>query len=489
MQTTPTDRVSACAAPNSSGPNSGGNDNCRWTVTPGFNFNTVVLTTEIGTVALEGSGDFANDPNFDSLFYLSNSVPVATADTVTTPEDTAVTFNVLANDTDGDGDPLSATILMVPAHGTVVPAASAPGFTYTPTANYFGPDSFTYTVTDGTDSSIGTVTINVSPVNDAPVAVSGTSATPEETTVTLTVATDIDSTILTSACTSNAGGSIVDNTNGSVNFTPPLNFTGSATIVCSTTDSSGATTATSATVTVGVSPVNDAPVAVADLAEVNKNGTVAINVVANDTDVDGDTLVVGGVTTAPANGIAVVTGGSIQYTPSTGFTGTDSFAYTVTDGTATSGPATVTITVHPVICSAETVSDSDGNVSGSFTRLDNVPECKRYVLDANAAAGTVLFVPNGTAQVDYRGYLTFAPALAPGGVLTLSLEYDPTGGTTFKAVQLCINPQFDGTGAVTAATLPVAETWCIASETTRGDVNGNPITTWQVFGRDDPRFQ
>ncbi len=243
--------------------------------------------------------------------------------------------------------------------------------------------------------------------------------------------------------------------------------------------------------TVVVSPVNDAPVAVADPAEVNENGTVAINVVANDTDVDGDTLVVGSVATPPASGIAVAAGGSIQYTPSFGFTGTDSFTYTVTDGTATSGPATVTITVHPVICSAETVSDTDpaGPVSGSFTRLDSLPECKRYVLDADAAAGTVLFVPDGAAQVAYRGYITFAPAVAPGGVLNLTLEYDPTGGTIFRPVLVCINPQFDLTGAVTSATLPGVETWCIASETTRGDVNGNAVTTWQVFGRDDPRFQ
>jgi hypothetical protein len=70
----------------------------------------------------------------------------------------------------------------------------------------------------------------------------------------------------------------------------------------------------------------------------------------------------------------------------------------------------------------------------------------------------------------------------------LALTYDPTGGNTFRPVQWCVAPQFDGSGLVTAATIPAGETWCIASADTRANASGVPITTWQVFGHDDPKF-
>ncbi len=493
---TPDDQVDACAAPNSSGPNSFASDNCRWTVTPGFNFDTISLTTTVGTVTLEGSGDFANDPNFDSLFYLSNAAPSAVNDAVTTNEDTAVTFNVLTNDSDADGDTLTVSGNTQPTYGTVTTVSPSGSATYTPNANRNGPDSFTYTVTDGTDSSTATVNITVTPVNDPPVSISGTATTPEETAVTIPVATDVDSIALTATCSSSAGGVIVDGGLGSVTFTPPLNFNGSIQISCSVVDNQGAQTITSATVTVGVTPVNDAPIANPDSAEVNQNASVVISVLANDTDVDvGAALVVGRVVTQPSNGVATAGPGSITYTPNANFFGTDSFTYVANDGIVDSNAATVT--VFGVICSGQPVSASDGVVEGTFFRLTDQAACKRYTIDAvadnplttTAGDSSVLFDPQGGGTVNYRGELKFEPQTATGGVLNLLLEYDPLGNYTFKPVLWCINPQFNGNGEVTSATLPVRETWCIASESSRGNAVGNVVTTWQVFGQDDPRFQ
>ena len=70
----------------------------------------------------------------------------------------------------------------------------------------------------------------------------------------------------------------------------------------------------------------------------------------------------------------------------------------------------------------------------------------------------------------------------------LNLSYDPTGGTTFRPVQWCVAPQFDASHQVTSATIPAGETWCIASAATERDAGGVPVTTFQVFGHDDPRF-
>ncbi len=490
VSSSPGDAIDACAAPNSSGPNSGPNDNCEWTVQPGFNFTTVTLTAMTGTVSLEGSADFGNDPAFDTLFYLSNTPPSATNDTVTTAEDTAKSGNVLTNDTDADGNPLSATLLTGPSHGTVSLAASG-AFTYTPAPDYNGPDSFTYAASDGLASSNATVNITVTPVNDAPVAQSGNASTNEDQKVTITIATDIDSTSLTASCTGAAGGTVQDNGDGTIDFTPAANFNGAITLTCTATDDKGAQTSSSATIVVGVTPVNDAPVAHDDTAEVAQNGTVDIPVLANDTDVDGDTLTptsIGNLNPSGASAVANLDG-TVTFTPPAGYTGSASFTYKASDGQATSNPATVDLTVYPVICSNETVTDTDAGVTGSFTRLDDSFSCKRYTLDASSANGTIVFQPNGAAAVDYRGFVSFGSTAAPIGPFPLLLEYDPTGGDTFRPVQWCVNPQFDASDRVTSATIPAGETWCIASADTRGSSSGALVTTWQVFGHDDPKFR
>jgi hypothetical protein len=153
----------------------------------------------------------------------------------------------------------------------------------------------------------------------------------------------------------------------------------------------------------------------------------------------------------------------------------------------------VTLSVFPVICTTETVTDTDGDTSGAFTRLEGDENCKRYDLDANAVeGGTVIFDPDGGSTVTYRGILTF-PGDAPpdpesGGQFPLLLRYDPTGGTTFKPVQWCVAPVFDGDGLVVSATLPGEETWCVAKADTVANAEGLLETTWQVYGEDDPRF-
>ncbi len=99
---------------------------------------------------------------------VGNTAPVAVAQTLTTPEDTAL--NIVLGGTDVDGNALTYTYTQ-PAHGTV--SGTAPNVTYTPAANYNSetPDSFTFKANDGTsDSNIATVTITVTAVNDVPTA-------------------------------------------------------------------------------------------------------------------------------------------------------------------------------------------------------------------------------------------------------------------------------------------------------------------------------
>jgi hypothetical protein len=168
----PTDSVVACAAQNSSGPNSGPNDNCLWTVDPGFAFDTVKLATVPGTVSLEGSGDFGNDPAFDSLFYLTapnNAPTVIDHDFEVNGQGQTLEGNVLDGASDPDDDPLTAAVVTPPASGTLtlLEPPSLPGaFTYVPVdVDVITTVTFTYRASDGTDvSNVGTVTITIYPV-------------------------------------------------------------------------------------------------------------------------------------------------------------------------------------------------------------------------------------------------------------------------------------------------------------------------------------
>jgi VCBS repeat-containing protein/predicted outer membrane repeat protein len=118
----------------------------------------------------------------------AQTAPVAVADTYEVDEDTLLTRSapgVLANDTDANGDLLSAILVTGPSHGSLTLNANG-SFTYQPAANYNGPDSFTYKVNDGhVDSSVATVSITVNPINDPPtLTLSNTATTLAENTST-----------------------------------------------------------------------------------------------------------------------------------------------------------------------------------------------------------------------------------------------------------------------------------------------------------------
>src|SRR5207248_1141374 len=151
-----------------------------------------------------------------------------------TNEDTTLTVaapGVLGNDSDIDSATISAVLVTGPSRGTLILHADG-SFSYTPDANYNGSDSFTCKANDGSlDSNIATVTLTITAVNDAPVAVDGTVTTAEDTLVEITlVATDVDSPTLTySIVTGPAHGTLSSVTGTNISYTPALNYNGSDT--------------------------------------------------------------------------------------------------------------------------------------------------------------------------------------------------------------------------------------------------------------------
>ncbi len=255
----------------------------------------------------------------------------ANNDTATTAAGTAVTVDVLTNDS---GTGLTLFSVGTPSHGT----ASISGNTvvYTPAANFAGTDSFSYTVYDSFErSASATVTVTVNPpglnaVNDAV-------TTPARTPIKISVlVNDVGVGLTLTQVSVPAHGSAVAGVDGTITYTPAQNFAGTDVFTYTITD--GIST-DSATVQVTVTaPTLDA---VNDMATTQTGTPVAIPVLANDV---GTGLTITQVST-PAHGAAVAgTNGTITYTSASSFTGTDTFSYSVTDGISTD-TATVTVTV------------------------------------------------------------------------------------------------------------------------------------------------
>ncbi len=230
-----------------------------------------------------------------------NDAPVAAADSLAATEDTPVTYTaaqLLGNDSDVDGDTLTIASVTSGTGGTATLNGDGT-VTFTPNANFNGPADFSYTVTDGAlASNTATVSVAVAAVNDAPVAAADSLAATEDTPVTYTAAqllgndSDVDGDTLTIASvTSGTGGTATLNGDGTVTFTPNANFNGPADFSYTVTD--GSLTSNTATVTVAVAAVNDAPEAAADSLAATEDTPVtytAAQLLGNDSDVDGDTL-------------------------------------------------------------------------------------------------------------------------------------------------------------------------------------------------------
>lgn len=191
-----------------------------------------------------------------------NDLPVAGGDSYTIGEDTVLTGNVRTNDTDADGDPLTVELLSNPASGTLTLSEDG-SFTYTPTRDFHGIDSFTYTVSDGKGgTAVGTVSITINPANDAPVADNGTVTVDEDSSYTGALpVSDVDSDdVTTSVVVGPAHGELVLHDDGTYTYTPPdADFNGTDSFTYRATDGDGAIS-TVATISITVDPpVNDAP--------------------------------------------------------------------------------------------------------------------------------------------------------------------------------------------------------------------------------------
>ncbi len=344
-----------------------------------------------------------------------NDAPVASADSVTTDEDTAAIFAVLGNDSDVDGDSLTVSSFdKISAHGGKIVQNNDGTFTYNPLANFNGTDSFSYTISDDNGgTSTATVNLTVNAVNDAPVldnsgspilnAIAEDSISNNGTLVASMIGnaiSDVDAgsvrgiavtglnasngnwqySINNGTSWSNFGTAsdssarlLAADSNTRIRFVPNSNYNGSSNISFRawdqttgsngdtaniTTVGTGGTSAfsnASETASITITPVNDAPVAIADAYTTNEDIPLVVGVtngvLSNDTDVDGNPLAISGFSANSAQGgtVAMNANGSFTYTPKPNFNGGDSFTYSISDGNGGTSSTTVKLTVNPVV--------------------------------------------------------------------------------------------------------------------------------------------
>ncbi|MGH9457603.1 MAG: Ig-like domain-containing protein [Thermoanaerobaculia bacterium] len=272
----------------------------------------------------------------------ANRAPDAVDDTATAQSGSSVAIDVLANDSDPDGDPVFVSSVTQPANGTTTSDES--GVTYTPDAGFSGIDTFFYTISDGFGGSdLARVTVQV---NGGPAAADDQAFVTEDRSATVDVLAndsdaDGDALHLVSVGTAQHGSSAV--VGEFVSYTPAPDYNGPDRFGYTVTDGNGGTA--SAFVNVDVAAVNDVPVAADDAATCSKNGTVDIAVLANDSDVDGDAVSIAEVG-RPQHGSVSVSGGAVIFRARKGFEGTDTFSYSVTDGNGGVSRASVTVEVR-----------------------------------------------------------------------------------------------------------------------------------------------
>ena len=432
----------------------------------------------------------------------TNLFPLAQADTATTSAGAAVTIDVLANDNDPDGGTLTLTSVTPPASGSAV--ISANRIIYTPTAGFVGVDSFRYSVSDGQGGSgSALVSVSVGALANTPPVIRNDSATTQfEQPVTINVlANDSDAdgdTLSVIAITTPSHGSVLLAGNV-VTYTPDPGYSGADSFTYTASDGRGGQGTATVRIIVA-SASNRAPIANDDNAT-SGGLPVTVNVLANDSDPDGDPLTIVSVTAPIGGGAAAITGNSVTYTPLSGFVGVDRFNYTISDGHGGSASAMVTINVTaPVNRPPVAVPDAYTIAATSLVLVmpvltndsdpDGDPLTITGVTQPPTGQGTVAITGSGQTITFNRQTVlpaTFTYTISDGRGGTATTSVTVTLATAINQPPVAVNDTVSlAAGAVFNVLIndsdPDGDPLTIISVTQPLSVGGSPVGTVAITG-------
>jgi Bacterial Ig domain len=439
-------------------------------------------------------GTATSTPATASLTVSPNTAPTANATSKTTPQDTPAAVSLSGSDP--ESCTLTFTIVTGPANGTLgsitdnacvagVPNTDSATVTYTPASGYNGPDSFTYKVNDGNaDSPPATASLTVTPpaANTIPTANPASKTTPYETAGTVNLGgSDPETCELTFAIvtspTHGTLGSIANNAcaagspntdTATVTYTPAAGYSGGDSFTYTVNDGTDISGAATATLTVSA---NTTPTANATSKTTAQNTPATVNLSGSDPEKCQLTFAI---VNTPAHGSlgaitdnACVAGApntdsaTVTYTPDSGYSGPDSFTYTVNDGTVASAEATASLTVSgagPTTLTFNPIADTHVNTSN---------------VNGNYGTLTTIKVREGdgsTTNPNYHGYLKFSLSGVTGTVSTVKLRLFVTDASpnlesiyvvadsswTETGITYNTAPSLDGLTAAGSSTAPTA---------------------------------
>ena len=366
------------------------------------------------TITVTVSDGAASDSKQASVVINAiNDAPVANDDSVSVNEDSNITIDVVANDTDIDSN-ITIKSIDSPANG--VAEIQDGKVVYTPNANFNGTDSFSYTITDDEYDAQATVNITVNPVNDAPTASDDNATINEDNNVTIDVLandTDIDSNLTIKSLNTPANGAAVID-NGKVIYTPNANFNGTDSFSYIVTD--GEYDA-EATVSITVNPVNDAPIInEINIAPINEDSApVDITIDAND--VDGDTLSYSASSSDTATATVSISDNILTITPQANKYGDVNITISVSDDELTTTKV-ATVTIEPVNdapiaydINATTTYDAPIDIELNATDIDSSDLTYSVTQEpangeATVSGNTITYTPNneyiGSDTIEYQ---------------------------------------------------------------------------------------
>ncbi|MFD2454583.1 Ig-like domain-containing protein [Ideonella paludis] len=402
-------------------------------------------------VVQDAAGNQTTGTIYLNVVSTANVPPTLQDEYATVQAGNAVTADpsvLLANDGDANGDKLTIVGFGKPTVGTLVQNADGT-ITYTAPPDYSGPATFTYTVSDGKGGeSTATVYLTVAGApNSAPVAGNDAANVAHAGSVTINVlANDTDANgdkLTVTGVNQPAHGSAVLNADGTVTYKANAGYSGTDTFTYTVADGKGGTSTATVAVQVAAAP-NVAPVAGDDTANVAHAGSVTINVLANDTDANGDKLTVTGVN-QPAHGSAVLNAdGTVSYKANAGYSGTDTFTYTVADGKGGTSTATVAVNVAAKVMDLSAPDLVASNDSG-FSNSDNYTNATKlsFVIGAMEKAGDVpnLYVNGVKVASTYdasSGIITAVNAIAPGNHQVTYTFTNAAGAESAKSAVLSV---------------------------------------------------
>ncbi|MES2205595.1 MAG: tandem-95 repeat protein [Pseudomonadota bacterium] len=390
-----------------------------------LNMQTGLITWDnptIGTYQFRLLLDDGKGGTIEQSFSLTvtGQPPIAKDTQLTTNEDTPLQLNLADYVSDADSASVLASVTSLPQHGRLVMLSSGV-LTYIPDSNWSGTDSFTFKANDGQlNSNVATITIAVTPVNDAPVTANALFTTSEDTAIKINFAQlvkDVDSSNLKARILSNPKhGKLVSSTDGTISYIPEANWYGTDSFTYISND--GQLDSNVGTITIKVSSVNDAPTAESATLKVAKNGSITVDLYDLVDDVEDDNNLDITVSGASHGTIKENRNGTFTYTPTKNYTGNDSFTYTVTDGKTTT-TATISIVVSANSSASITVNSvlppvaSTVNVIKTNTSFDVAATASQTGTTSSATPTPVIDWSGATQSVSTFNCSDYQDWMAP----------------------------------------------------------------------------